>query len=184
MINKKRFFLVNKITLIVFFILIIILSIRFTFSSYEGNVDGKVVSDIAFYLLEAGSYSESLKMFEVEPDGNNYIFNVDVSNYKDNTRSDVDLEYELSLVTTTNLPIDYQIYLGDDTTNIISKKEVFQDEDMMYFNRYMTSTRTFSKDRDMVDKYKIVINFPKEYNDSKYQDLLDSVEVVIESRQV
>ena len=76
MINKKRFFLINKITLIVLFILIILLSIRFTFSSYEGNVDGKVVSDIAFYLLEAGSYSESLKMFEVEPDGNNYIFNV------------------------------------------------------------------------------------------------------------
>ena len=87
-------------------------------------------------------------------------------------------------MTTTNLPIDYQIYLGDDTTNIISKKEVFQDEDMMYFNRYMTSTRSFSKDKDMVDKYKIVINFPKEYNDSKYQDLLDSVEVVIESKQV
>ena len=48
----------------------------------------------------------------------------------------------------------------------------------------MTSTRSFSKDKDMVDKYKIVINFPKEYNDSKYQDLLDSVEVVIESKQV
>ena len=184
MINKKRFFLINKITLVVFFILIILLSIKFTFSSYEGKVDGKVVSDIAFYLLEAGNYSESLKMFEVVPDGNNYIFNVDVYNYKDNTRSDVNLEYELSLVTTTNLPIEYQIYLGDDATNIISSKEVFQDEDMMYFNRFMTGTRTFSKDKDMIDKYKIIVNFPKEYNDSKYQDLIDSVEVVIESRQV
>ena len=184
MINKKKFFLINKITLLIFLILIILLSIRFTFSSYEGNVDGKVVSDIAFYLLEAGSYSEELKMFEIEPNGNNYIFNIDVSNYKDNIRSDVNLEYELSLVTTTNLPIDYQIYLGDDSTDIISKREVFQDDDMMYFNRYITSSRSFSKDRDMIDKYKIIVNFPKEYNDFKYQNILDSVEVVIESKQV
>lgn len=184
MINKKKFFLINKITLLIFLILIILLSIRFTFSSYEGNVDGKVVSDIAFYLLEAGSYSEELKMFEIEPNGNNYIFNIDVSNYKDSIRSDVNLEYELSLVTTTNLPIDYQIYLGDDSTDIISKREVFQDDDMMYFNRYITSSRSFSKDRDMIDKYKIIVNFPKEYNDFKYQDILDSVEVVIESKQV
>ncbi len=184
MIDKRKFWSVNRITLLLLFLFFLLFFVSFTFSRYESNVEGKVVSNIAFYLLEAGTYTEDLEMFEIVPDGNNYIFEVEVSNYKDDVRSDVDLSYQLSLVTTTNLPINYEIYLNDGAQNTITSKEVFQDEDMMYFFRFLTSERNFSKDSDLTDHYQIVINFPKEYNEEAYQDLIDSVQIVIDSKQV
>lgn len=184
MIDKKRLLLFNRLTLLVILIFIILISIRISFSSYESVSKSNVVSDIAFYLLDVGTQSEELKLDSIAPDDKDYIYNIVVQNYKDDLISEVDLEYSLDVITTTNIPIDYKIQLKNDPTNIISTKETFQDDDLMYFNKYSTGSYQFFKDKKMIKEYQIIVNFPKKYNDEVYQDLIDSVQVVINSKQL
>ncbi len=184
MIDKRKFNLSIKITLIIVFILILLFLVQKVFSSFQIDSEGKIISDIAFYTLEADKQSENLKMFEIVPDGKDYIYNIDVYNYKDDLVSEVDLEYDFTLVTTTNLPIDYEIYYGDSLDNIITSKEIFQDEDGMYFFKFKTSKKNFTHGVSRKDSYKLVLNFPLEYKNYKYQGLMEGMTIYINSRQV
>lgn len=184
MIDKRKFNLSIKIVLIVFLILILLLFVQKVFSAFQINSEGKVIGDIAFYILETDLQSENLKMFEIEPDGKDYIYNIDIYNYKDDKVSETDLEYDFTLITTTNLPIDYKIYYGDSLDNIITSKEIFQDEDGMYFYKFKTSVKNFTHDVSRKDSYKLVLNFPSQYKNYKYQGLIEGMTIYINSRQV
>ena len=184
MIDKRKFNLSIKITLIIVFNIILLFLVQKVFSSFQIDSEGKIISDIAFYTLEADKQSENLKMFEIVPDGKDYIYNIDVYNYKDDLVSEVDLEYDFTLVTTTNLPIDYEIYYGDGLDNIITSKEIFQDEDGMYFFKFKTSKKNFTHGVSRKDSYKLVLNFPLEYKNYKYQGLMEGMTIYINSRQV
>ena len=96
----------------------------------------------------------------------------------------VDLEYELTLVTTTNLPVEYEIYLSDSPDNIITSKEIYQDEDGMYFYKFHTPKKNFTHDVKQTDNYKLVVNFPEQYKSSEYQNLLESATIYIDSKQM
>lgn len=184
MIDKKRMLLFNRLTILVVFILIILLTIKISFSSYETASNSNVVSDIAFYLLDVNKQSEEIKIGDISPDGKDYIYNITVQNYKDDIISEVDLEYNLDLITTTNIPLNYEIKLKNDSTNIITTKEIFQDNDLMYFNKFSTLSYQFTKNKKMSKEYELIINFPKEYNDEAYQGLIDSVKIEVNSKQL
>lgn len=183
MIDKKKFIKFNRIT-IVLILIFILLILGKTFSSLQTDGSGKAVADIAFYVLDAKTQSEDIKMFEISPDGQDYTYNINVSNFKDDKVNEVDLEYNFTLVTTTNLPVEYAIYLSDSTDNIITSKEIYQDEDGMYFYKFHTSTKNFTHGVKRTDNYKLVINFPEQYQSSEYQDLLESATIYIESKQL
>lgn len=184
MIDKKKFNLSIRITLIIVFILVLLFLVQKVFSSFQTDSEGRVISDIAFYTLETDVQSKNLKMFEIVPDGNDYVYNIDVYNYKDDLVSETDLEYDFTLVTTTNLPIDYKIYYGDSLDNIITSKEIFQDEDGMYFYKFKTSKKNFVHDVSRKDSYKLVLNFPSKYKNYKYQGLIEGMTIYLDSRQV
>lgn len=184
MINKKKFNLSIKITLTIVLILILLLLIGNSFAFFQTDGSSKVISDVAFYVVDTKPQSRELKMFEIEPDGKDYIYNIDVSNFKDGKVSEVDIEYEFTLVTSTNLPVDYAIYMGDSTDNIITSKEIYQDEDGMYFYKFFTSSKNFTHGESRTDNYKLVVNFPETYKDYNYQDLMDSMTIYVNSKQV
>ena len=183
MIDKKKFIKFNRITIVLVLIFILLILGR-TFSSFQTDGKGKANLDIAFYVLDTKTQSEDIKMFEIAPDGQDYVYSINVSNFKNNKTSEVDLEYELTLVTTTNLPVKYEIYLSDSTDNIITSKEIYQDEDGMYFYKFHTPKKNFTHDVKQTDNYKLVVNFPEQYKSSEYQDLLESATIYIDSKQM
>lgn len=183
MIDKKKFIKFNRIT-IVLILIFILLILGKTFSAFQTDGSGKAIADIAFYVLDTKTQSEDIKMFEISPDGKDYIYNISVSNFKGNKTSEVDLEYEFTLVTTTNLPVEYAIYLSDGTDNIITSKEIYQDEDGMYFYKFHTPKQNFTHDVKRTDNYKLVVNFPEKYKSSEYQNLLESATIYIDSKQL
>ena len=184
MIDKKRFLAFNRITLLILLIIVIIMIITISFSSYETTANGEVVNDIAFYVLDTTKETENIKIGDILPDGKDYIYHISVQNYRDNQVSEVDLEYNITLVTTTNIPIEYKIYEQGMDNNLLSVKEVFTDSDGMYFNRYKTGAYHFTRETKMIDNYELVLNFPKEFSDEEYQGLIDSIEIIIESTQI
>lgn len=185
MIDKKKFISFNRITIAVIAIFILLSITRVAMARFESNGDGVAVGEIAFYIINPTTEIQSLKMFDVKPDGNDYIFNIDVSNFsEEGSVSEVDLEYQLELITTTNIPVEYKIYLNNSETNDFNNKEIFQDEDGMYFFRFQTPAQNFQQTVEKTDHYQLVVTFPSSYNEEAYQDLIDSVEVVINAQQV
>jgi hypothetical protein len=183
MINKEKFAFFNRITLLVIGILLLMLLIKVVYGGFHTDSSGSVVNPVAFYVLSAGSQTGNIKMFELKPDDQDYEYDFTVSNFKDSKVSDVDMEYDLEIITTTNLPVSYKLYL-ESQDNIITSQETFQDNDSMYFTRYKTPKETFSKNVQKTYTYKLIVNFPSTYSSDVYQDLIDSVQVKITSRQV
>lgn len=184
MIDKKKFRDFNKIIVCVFGILLLLMVIRLTYSRFVTNGTGDASGDIAFYVINPGEYTNNLKMFNVKPDDKDYTYEINVSNYDDNGVSEVDLEYTLQLITTTNIPVSYKIYLNGETINDFDSKELITDDDGMYFYKFSSNSQTFEKNVKKSNTYSLVVNFPSSYNDELYQDLLDNVEVVVNARQV
>ena len=53
----------------------------------------------------------------------------------------------------------------------------------MYFFRFQTPAQNFQQTVEKTDHYQLVVTFPSSYNEEAYQDLIDSVEVVINAQQ-
>lgn len=184
MIDKKKFLLFNRLTMIVILIFLILFLINKSFAFFQTTGTGEAISDIAFYVVDANKQSEEVKMFEIAPDDQDYIYNISVTNTKDGKISEVDLEYELTLITTTNLPVEYAIYLDGTNENIITNKEIYQDEDGMYFYKFHIPKQNFIHDETRTDNYQLIINLSSVYSDEAYQGLIDSISIVVDSKQV
>lgn len=184
MIDKKKFKTSMTITLIIIVILILLSLIRLSFSIFHTDSSGTVVNHIAFYTVEPTRQTQTLKMFEISPDNHEYIYTIDVSNFKNGKTSEVDLSGTLQIKTTTNIPVEYKLYLGDNPTNIIGNKETIQDEDDTYFFKYSSQNVTFTHNVQKTYNYKLSVKFPNTYNSEEYQDLLDTIEITIDVKQL
>lgn len=183
MINKKKFLSINRITITLLIIFILLVILKSTYASFETNSSGNALSKIAFYILNTKTETENLKISNIKPDGkdNNYL--ITVSNFNDTKVSDVDLEYSLEIRTTTNIPVTYKLYLNDSSDNIMSTKELVKDTDNTYFYKYKSILQSFTHQVKRTDTYKLVINFPSNYNDEVYQSMIDDVEISVNARQ-
>ena len=183
MINKKKFLSINRITITLLIIFILLVILKSTYASFETNSSGNALSKVAFYILNTKTETENLKISNIKPDGkdNNYL--ITVSNFNDTKISDVDLEYSLEIRTTTNIPVTYKLYLNDSSDNIMSTKELVKDTDNTYFYKYKSILQSFTHQVKKTDTYKLVINFPSNYNDEVYQSMIDDVEISVNARQ-
>ena len=99
------------------------------------------------------------------------------------------MSYDLSIRTTTNLPLEYELYLNEDykdsgASTIFTSDNTEQDSDSTYFRNFKTDTKYFSYLYDEKNTYQLVVRFPKDYIDYKYQDIYESIEITIKSKQI
>ena len=116
--------------------------------------------------------------------GNGNKVNVD-------SNGQVDLTYNISVRTTTNLPITVEMYRNeiygeDGITNMLGTAQLKQDVDGAWYRTYAPSGDfEMPLDEDITDIYTLVINFPKEYSeDVTYADNIENIEISINSQQV
>ena len=107
MFSKKKFLLISKINILIIVLLLLIKIMPITLSKYQSSGIGNTNSNIAFYLLTADYLTEKIKLSDLIPSDNPYIYTFTISNKKGEKTSEVDIEYVLSIVTTTNLPLRY-----------------------------------------------------------------------------
>lgn len=184
MLDKYRFKLSGHVVLLICLILFSFMFIRLTYSVFHTDSNGTVSNKIAFYVLEARTQTQSIKIGNLSPDGQDFSYDIEVANYTSGKVSEVDLEYSLIIVTTTNIPVTYKLYKNDGTTNIIGTKEIIQDSNMMYFFRYSPQVGSFTHGSVERDKYTLVVNFPASFNKEKYQDLIEAIEITVDANQV
>lgn len=188
----------KKEKLIIFILIgIIIISIitflvmSMTFSKYQTNITGNVASNIAFYLTKTDYQIQQINLTTVEPRKDPYVYTFSVSNMDGTKVSDVDINYVLKIVTTTNLPLTFALYMNESydsnsSTNLISSgnTEVSADEYGTYFQTITMSSESLLYATPKTNNYTLLIYYDEDENSAKYQDTVESIRLVIESEQI
>lgn len=176
-----------RLEIIIFFALLLILSflLPYTLSRFRSEARSDATIDIAFYTINDDYSHKNITLDNLFP-GSEYNYTFTVSNFDSEHRSEVNQEYYVQVLATTNLPVTYELKLIEDGTDedVVIDDGVIQDDDETYFKRMKTSSRKFSFEQDMTDTYKLTVKFPIDYKDSKYQDIAENVEIKIISNQI
>ena len=187
-IDKNRVALVSKIITFLLIFVIGIAIIPITVSKYQSTGSGVINSNIAFYLLKDGYYVQNVKLSDVDLNESPYVVNFSVTNRKDNKVSDVDIEYVVKVITTTNLPFTYELYENENYengTNLISSSntDVSLDSDGTYFQTFTLNSENLYYNNPKVNNYTLLVNYG-DLTDAKYQDIVESVRIVVDSKQI
>lgn len=153
-------------------------------SKYESNSNSKANVDIAFYVLNEDYQSMTLNLGKIAPSNNLYTYNFSVSNEKDGKIAEVDIEYELKIRSTTNLPLEMHLYKIENENKIEGTSTIEQDEDGMYFNIFKVDKCIFYYSTPRTDSYTLEILFPEKYNEETYQDITDLIEISVDAKQI
>lgn len=187
--EKKRLLIV----VLILFLLIVISTKLFqiAYASYESQAKLKANINKAIYILEEEGINFNIDLNKIEPSDNPYIYKFSISNYKGNKHSQVDIEYQINLKTTTNLPLTYQLYRNENydnanATDLFTEAKVIQDPDGAWYNSLEGKEKyVLSYKEEQTDIYTLVIYFPKIYKTNKeYADNIENIEVDIKSNQV
>lgn len=184
MIDLKKFIKLNKVFILLALLIILLLIVPISYSIFYSQKNSNATIDAAYYVIDTNIISDTIKLDDIIPSDENYNYVFTISNYKDGYRSETDIEYDLIIKTTTNLPLNYSLYLNDDTQNIITGDEIVTDEDGMYLRKFTTSTKTFSYLNDEINTYTLSINFPKTFENGVIDYTVEAIIIEIDSRQI
>ena len=173
--NKKVRRLYAKFIILILCFLIVIRIFILALSKYESqsNAEAKM----------------TLNLDLIEPRENKYIYTFSIGNQDGDKTAEIDLKYDLTIRTTTNLPLTYKLYMNqeynaEDATEIVKTNEIAPDEDGTYFRTITTDTSYLKYTEPKTNIYQLVIYFPKVYNTENYQDIIESLEIIVKSEQV
>ena len=187
--NKKIRILYAKMVILILSCLIIARIFILVLSKYESISNSYANVDIAFYLLKEDYKTMTIDLASIVPRDNEYIFEFSIGNQEGEQIAEVDLEYELTLRATTNLPLGYKLYLNEEytaegSTNIIKENTVNADEYGTYFRTMTTEKILLKYTEGKTNLYKLVVTFPPNYNSEIYQNVLELLEINVNAEQV
>lgn len=191
--TRKKIILILVIAIIITFWTLII---RNSFSRYTSDAENNGNIDVAFYILNSSfnAQTERILISEMEPRDEAYTYIFSVSNFNENARAQVDMEYYVLMKTTTNLPLSYKIYrkIGEEWRDYSNntRTNIKKDTDGTYLKEITVMNNEnkkfqFNHKQNLTDEFKIEVNFPTSYkSEDKYADLIESMELSIIGNQI
>lgn len=160
-----------------------------SYAFYDSKVNLALDIETAMYVIEPGEMSYNIDLDKIIPSDDPYIYTFSISNFNEENRTDVDLEYTIKMQTTTNLPLKYRIYYDSydlDTNDLISTRELRQDEDGSWYHYCLIDEKyEFSYQENKTNIYYLVIDFPTIYkNVLEYSDAIENIQIIIDSKQI
>jgi hypothetical protein len=157
---------------------------------YSFRYDGMYKSDD---LAGTNTQSVDITLGEIEPGETKYfkfkVYNTD----ENNTLADTNISYTLKVIATTNINLDYTLYLNENSmtgNDEIDSSEITDvtttDSFGTYFRTFTVDERCFKFDGVKFDEYTLKVTFPNtnEFKKVEYQDLVESIKVQLTSKQV
>lgn len=162
-----------------------------SFSRYQSSVVGEINSNVAFYLVKADYMTRQIKLTDLTPSSTPYVFTFSVANYDGNKRCEVDLSYVVKVVTTTNIPLRYKLYMNEDytnanSTNLISSSntDVSADDYGTYFQTFTLNSVNMYYSTSSINNYTLLVYYDETNTNSKYQDTVEGITIVVDSQQI
>lgn len=178
-VNLKEFKRYLFISVVFIVVLILISSYNFTQARYESNLIATSSPNIAFFIVDVGSQTGKIELEGVVPREEKYIYRFSVSNFNDVKHADVDLKYNIEIITTTNLPLEYAVFSESDLiNNILDGDTIVPNSDGVYF-RHLTidNTESMAYEDDVTNYYYLEVYFDPIYID-RYNTLPGLIELV------
>ena len=189
--DKKRFMFVARIAFIFLGMFVVIRIIGRTYTRYESNVDINANANVAFFIIDQGTYESTISLDGLVPSPDPVYYTFYVANYKDSKRTKVDMDYKIKFETTTNLPLTYEIIRNQTFqgphTNIIDSTSVRQDDNDVYYRVFTDNDQySFTHNSNQIDEYVLKVNFPASYKNypDLYQGVIELFSIIIDAEQV
>lgn len=189
MLDKKK---LKRSILILFLIAIIIIAIIFivrTLSRYQSVATSEKDVDVAFWMLHDDFQTASMIIKDIYPSEQSFDYSFNVSNFEEDEegniakRAETDLEYRLKIITTTNLPLEYEI-MKDDTV-LTTQQNIITDDDGTYYREIVIDPTQMLQGEDLTDMYTIRVTFPKENDtNAEFSDLIEYIRLEIDANQL
>lgn len=203
--QKKRQFSFLTVFLILD-LFIIFATFKTSNASYTSTAIGNTEMDVALYAFTFDGVKESdsvdatyggqtldINLGDIAPGDSKYykfqVYNSDGQGHA----ADTNISYELKIITTTNINLEYELYVNQSaySTNKASLIDSSQLDDQIstddfgtYYRIFTIPERCFKYGVEKFDEYTLKVTFPKEYSNSSYQDLVESVKIQLVSKQV
>ena len=189
MIDKKKMKKSILVLLLIAIIIIAIILLRKTLARYETTTASDKDVDVAFWIINNDFKSGTVVIKDIYPSNNSFDYTFSVSNFKKeesgdiSKRAETDLEYEIALKTTTNLPLEYQIVKNGQVLN--TKQEIITDDNGTYYRRISLDSATMTQGVDTTDNFTIKVTFPKANDtNAEYSDLIEYINLDLSAKQI
>lgn len=190
MVDKKRLRKCLIVLVLIAIIITAIVLIRNTLARYETNATSEKDVDVAFWIIDNSYKSESILIKDIYPSDTSFDYTFTVSNFEvaENggtvtKRAETDLEYDLVLTTTTNLPFEYVIKKNGSTC--AKTERLYTDSDGTYYKEMKLPQVRMNQGSDNIDTYVIKITFSKSnYTNVEYADLLEYIKIDLNAKQI
>ena len=190
-LNSKKLICILKVLVVIALLLIAIKFLLDSLARYESNSNGNTDFDVAFFVIDESLQENTILLGKIVPRTKPYVYTFKVSNFKGDKRTDVNLIYDIELITTTNLPLEYKLYKNQNPSdtgavNMISSNEILTDEYNTYFKKMLiTNSGHFTYKQNETDVYNLVVNFNEEYknNPDNFEGQIEGIRVKINAKQ-
>lgn len=203
MINKKKVLACLIIIILLIVIITATIQLRKTLARYETTTIGERNVDVAFWIVENSFQSQRLILEDIKPNNIPYEYTFTVSNFKDLKVAETDIEYEIVITTTTNLPISYQITRngvfcaeGGELYPGAEESELYTDSNGTVYREIRLGTTdspfvidtindTTKQKSQITDTFVVKVTFPQEYSaNEEYRDLIENIQIDLSARQI
>lgn len=191
--DKKKIRKCLIILLLIVIIIAVIILIRNTLARYETTATSDKDVDVAFWVVDNSFKSDRMLIKDIYPSDTSFDYTFTVSNYEMvesgtiTKRAETDLDYELVLTTTTNLPLEYEIQKNGTTCQ--KTEEIYTDTDGTYYREIKLETDknnlVMRQGTDTTDTFVVKVTFPKSnYTNVEYADLLEYIKIDLSAKQL
>ncbi|MDD4705608.1 MAG: hypothetical protein PHS24_00130 [Bacilli bacterium] len=171
---KKRF----KLILVV----MIIFSLGITYSVFQSSA-GLVIEDqnIAKFVFNTKQLDDiNIPLLDIKPGENKeYLFSV--ANNENGNKSDVSFEYQIIIKTYHFIPLKITLYKDETIFGVCDETYSRNQNNELVCNMPVNSV---DYNTEKTNYYKLLVNFPAEYDDSIYSGLVDYINLEIKSWQL
>ena len=190
MVDKKKLRKILLILLLIAIIITAIILIRNTLARYESDATSEKDVDVAFWTVDNSFKTQRMLIKDIYPSDTSFNYTFSVSNFEvtedgNNVtkRAETDLEYELVLTTTTNLPLEYTFQKNG--SSCLKTEKLYADEDGTYYKEMRLPVSRMNHGTDSTDTYVLKVTFPKaNYTNVDYADLIEYIKIDLSAKQI
>ena len=175
---KKKIYIILSFIILIMFFSGITYSLFHSSTSLTSNNQG-----LANFVFNAENLdSIALNLADLKP-GTVLEYEFSITNNELEKVSDVTIEYQLKIKTYHFIPLDIKLYKLNEKYDYVGNcdEKYTRDSD----NKLVCNMpiEQMNKNENTVDTYKLVISFPEEYSDVEYANLVDFIDIEIDSWQ-
>lgn len=170
-----------KVLISLFIVMFFIFGIGITYSYFSSDIGlNSVDQRIAKFVFDTETLDRlELPLIDLTP-GQSEEYNFSVSNSSDDNLSDVNIEYQLTILTPHFTPLIIELYKDDSLVFSCDESYSRNENNELVCN---SPVQELSYEDEDMDNYKLKITFDGSYNDEMFSNLIDYINIEIKSYQ-